>query len=357
MTAIHQFVPTLAPRDAVGSHYLALQQTLRDAGYRSDIYAYEAKFEYQKLARPFTTFKGSTNGEPTWLLYHSSIGSSVADFVRARDEPVIVDYHNITPPAFFARWEPAVAGMLMKGRRQLAELEPRATLGLADSAFNARELAAIGYEPTAVVPILLDVAALASTPPDPEVRRAEATTWLFVGRLAPNKAQHDLIKALAAYRRFHDANARLVLVGASSSHSYETSLLAFIAALGLSDAVTVAGGITPAQLTAYYENADVFVSASEHEGFCVPLLEAMYHRLPIVAYGAAAVPETLAHAGLLLDAKDPCTIAAAVDRVMTDSVLRTALVESGRSRLVDFDVERSQRKFLDAVEPIVGAPQ
>ena len=357
MTAIHQFVPTLAPRDAVGSHYLALQQTLRDAGYRSDIYAYEAKFEYQKLARPFTTFTGSASGEPTWLLYHSSIGSSVADFVRARDEPVIVDYHNITPPAFFARWEPAVAGMLMKGRRQLAELEPRATLGLADSAFNAHELAELGYEPTAVVPILLDVGALASTPPDPATRRADAVTWLFVGRLAPNKAQHDLVKALAAYRRFHDADARLVLVGASSSHSYETSLLAFIDAAGLGDAVTVTGGVTPAQLAAHYENADVFVSASEHEGFCVPLLEAMHHDLPIVAYAAAAVPETLGTAGLLLDAKDPCTIAAAVARVTTDSALRTQLVQAGHARLHEFDVDRSRRKFLDAIGPIVGAPQ
>jgi glycosyltransferase involved in cell wall biosynthesis len=357
MTAIHQFVPTLAPRDAVGSHYLALQQTLRDAGYRSDIYAYEAKLEYHKLARPFTSFRGSSSGEPTWLLYHSSIGSPVADFVRARDEPVIVDYHNITPAAFFARWEPAVAGTLMKGRRQLAELEPRSTLGLADSAFNAQELAAIGYEPTAVVPILIDIATVASTAPDRSTRRVDATTWLFVGRLAPNKAQHDLIKALAAYRHFHDPDARLVLVGASSSHSYEASLLAFIDALDLGEAVTLAGAVTSAQLSAHYQNADVFVTASEHEGFCVPLLESMYHRLPIVAYGAAAVPETLGDAGLLLDAKDPCTIAAAVDRVVSDAALRQHLVAAGHARLADFDVDRSRTKFLAAVEPVVGPPQ
>ena len=98
MTAVHQFVPTLAPRDAVGRHYLAIQETLRAAGYRSDIYSYEAKDEYKRLARPFTSFAGG-RGEPTWLLYHSSVGSPVADFVAARDEPLIVDYHNITPAA------------------------------------------------------------------------------------------------------------------------------------------------------------------------------------------------------------------------------------------------------------------
>src|SRR5262245_56480051 len=151
MTAIHQFVPTLAPRDAVGLHYLAVQATLRDAGYRSDIYAYEAKDEYARLASPFASFAGASNGEPVWLLYHSSIGSPVADFVARRDEPLIVDYHNVTPASFFARWEPAIAAMLMKGRRQLADLETRATLGIADSAFNAEELTRLGYARTSVV--------------------------------------------------------------------------------------------------------------------------------------------------------------------------------------------------------------
>jgi len=356
MTAIHQFVPTLAPRDAVGTHYLAVQAALKDAGYRSEIYAYEAKDAYSKLARPFASFDGGARGEPTWLMYHSSVGSPVAEFVAARTEPLIVDYHNITPASFFARWEPAVAGALMKGRRQLADLESRASLGLADSAFNAAELATLGYTPTSVVPIMLDIAALERTPPDPRVRRDDRTTWLFVGRLAPNKAQHDLVKAFAAYRRLYDPDARLRLVGGSSSHSYETSLKAFIEALGLADSVELTGPVDHASLMAHYRAADVFVVCSEHEGFLVPLLEAMYHDLPIVAYAAAAVPETLGDAGLVLRVKDPCTVAEAVHRVVDDNALRAQLVDAGTRRLRDFDVARSRQKLLDAIRPVVGGP-
>jgi glycosyltransferase involved in cell wall biosynthesis len=363
MTAVHQFVPTLAPRDAVGRHYLAVQETLRAAGYRSDIYSYEAKEEYKRLARPFASFSGPAGREPTWLLYHSSVGSPVADFVAARDEPLIVDYHNITPAPFFARWEPALAGALMKGRRQLAELEARADLGIADSAFNAQELTDLGYEHTSVVPILLDVVELDSTPHDAatfgrlsDAKASGGTDWLFVGRLAPNKAQHDLVKAFAAYRRLYDGRARLHLVGGSSSHQYEMALTAFIDALDLGDAVEITGGVSAGALTAHFETADVYVVASEHEGFCVPLLEAMHHRIPIVAYAATAVPETLGDAGLLLEAKDAYTIATAVQRVVTDNALRNQLVEAGVARLREFDIAKSRRKLLDAIEPVVGAP-
>ncbi|HTL87565.1 MAG TPA: glycosyltransferase family 4 protein [Acidimicrobiia bacterium] len=355
MTAIHQFVPTLAPRDAVGLHYLAVQSTLRDAGYRSDIYAYEAKDEYARRAEPFQSFAESANGEPTWLLYHSSIGSPVADFVARRDEPLIVDYHNVTPASFFARWEPALAAMLMKGRRQLADLETRAALGIADSAFNAEELTRLGYARTSVVPILLDIAALERTPPNPAIGKPAATTWLFVGRIAPNKAQHDIVKAFAAYRRLYDPEARLRLVGGSSSHTYECALHDFIGALELRDAIEVTGAVDDATLMAYYDTSDVFVVLSEHEGFCVPLLEAMFHDLPIVAYASSAIPGTVGDAGLLLQQKDAYTVAEAVARVSSDSTLRAQLVAAGKARLPEFDVARSRQKLLDAIVPVVGA--
>jgi glycosyltransferase involved in cell wall biosynthesis len=296
-------------------------------------------------------------------MYHSSVGSPVADFVAGRDEPVIVDYHNITPAPFFERWEPAVAGALMKGRRQLAELEVRTELGIADSAFNAQELDELGYRRTAVVPILLDVATLDAAPPDAatqgrlsDARAAGGADWLFVGRLAPNKAQHDLVKAFAAYRRLYDDRARLHLVGGSSSHQYESALTAFVDALDVGDAVEITGGVSAGALTAYFETADVYVSVSEHEGFCVPLLEAMHHRVPIVAYAAAAVPETLGDAGLLLDAKDAFTVATAVQRVVADAALRTQMIEAGLARLREFDIDKSRRKLLDAIAPVVGPP-
>nr|MDP9332102.1 glycosyltransferase [Actinomycetota bacterium] len=198
-------------------------------------------------------------------------------------------------------------------------------------------------------------------PPDPaelgrlsDARAGGGVDWLFVGRLAPNKAQHDIVKAFAADRHLYDDRARLHLVGASSSHRYETALSDFVEALGLGDAVQIAGPVSAAALTAHYETADVYVIASEHEGFCVPLLEAMHHRVPIVAYSAAAVPETVGDAGLLLDAKDAYTVATAVHRVVTDNELRAQLIEAGIERLREFDIAKSRRKLLDAIELVVG---
>jgi glycosyltransferase involved in cell wall biosynthesis len=359
MTAIHQFVPTLAPRDAVGTHYLAVQAALRDAGYQSEIYALEAKHEFRKRARPYRSFRGD-EAPDTWLLYHSSVGSPVGDYVAARPEPLIVDYHNITPPAFFARYEPHVAAMMSLGRRQLLKLGRRARLGLADSAYNAHELEALGYPATAVVPILLDVTTL-DVEPDPQVlatlhqaKRDGGADLLFVGRIAPNKAQHDLVKMLAAYRRVHDPHARLRLIGGSSSQGYITALRKFVAALGLTDCVDIAGAVSAAALSAYWATADALVVASEHEGFCVPLLEAMHHGVPIVAFGAAAVPETLDGSGLVLADKDAATFAEGVARVLGDAQLREQLVAAGQQRLRDFDVPRSRQKLLDAIAPVVG---
>lgn len=362
MTAVHQFVPTLAPHDAVSTHYLAVQDALRAAGYRSEIYAHEVKPALRRRGRHYRAYRGPRAGEPTWLCYHSSVGSPVGDFVLARDEPLLLDYHNITPAELFLRWEPAVAGQLSLGRRQLARLAPRARLGLADSRFNATELSALGCERTAVVPIMLDVSTLDRDADAGTARRLDAVrerggaNWLFVGRIAPNKAQHDVVKAFHAYRRFFDPRAELHLVGGSSSHRYLAALHDFVGALGLAGCVHLTGPVPDAQLCAYYRHSDVLVVCSDHEGFCLPLIEAMHAGLPVVAYAAAAVPETLGDGGLLLDTKEPCTVAAAVARVLRDDRLREQLVAAGRRRLGAFDVGRSRERLLEAVGATVGPP-
>jgi glycosyltransferase involved in cell wall biosynthesis len=172
--------------------------------------------------------------------------------------------------------------------------------------------------------------------------------------VAPHKAQHDLVKAFAAYRRVYDPLARLHIIGGSSSHAYWTALERFVAAAGLGDAVDLAGSISPGALAAQYRVADAFVCLSDHEGFCVPLLEAMHHEVPVVAYRAAAVPETVAGAGLVLDDKAPVTVATAVHRVVTDARLREGLVAAGRARVADFSLDRSRARLVDAVTELLA---
>jgi glycosyltransferase involved in cell wall biosynthesis len=253
-----------------------------------------------------------------------------------------------------------VAAELALGHRQTGALAPLSTLGIADSTYNERELAEAGFTATSVAPVLVDLEEFDRDVDERERARLEAAKaaggvdLLFVGRLAPNKAQHDLIKALAVYRRAYDPAARLHLVGGSSSAVYAAALESYAAALGLEEAVELTGSVSPGVLAAHYRAADAFVCLSEHEGFCVPLLEAMHHRVPIVAFAAAAVPETLGGAGLLLPSKSPSTVASAVHRVLDDALLRRALVTAGTQRLEDFRLDRARARFASLIEGLMG---
>ncbi len=361
MRAIHQFLPDLQPGDASSNHTLAIQGELRSMGLESDVYSHTTHASLAGRAKPYTSYAPAPGGGVERLLYHLAIGSVVADYLLGRPEPLLVDYHNLTPGTYFADWAPPVVYGQTWGRQQLAALAPRTELALADSAFNRSELVEAGYQRATVVPILLDTAAFDREVDDVALRRLQearaggGADWLFVGRLVPNKAQHDVVKAFAAYRRAFDPRARLHLVGGTSVPAYEVALRRFVEALGLDGAVELTGPVAAAELTAHYRSADVFVCLSEHEGFCVPLLEAMHHEVPIVAFAAAAVPETLADAGLVLETKAPVHVAAAVDRVVRDERLRSSLAAAGRRRLADFSLERGRALLREAIESLEAA--
>jgi glycosyltransferase involved in cell wall biosynthesis len=354
--AIHQFVPSFAPRDAIGTHTRAVRSLLRDMGIESDIYVRESRDAAKGEVRDYQSFAGARPGQRAWLMYQLSTGSKVAEYLRARPEPKLVDYHNITPPAFFYPWEVHVGVELDHGRQQIPLLADSTDLALADSAYNEAELIEAGYAKTAVAPIFVDYASFDQGVDAGLLDRLMAAKrgahWLFVGRISPNKAQHQIVKAFAAYQRVFDPHARLTLVGGSSSHGYLTAIEQYASALGLGRAVTLTGSIGQAQLAAHFHAADVFVCLSEHEGFCVPLLEAMHNRVPIVAYAAAAVPETLGDGGLLLADKSPVAVAAAVERVVRDAGVRDALVDAGQARLADFSTERVTAIWRDAISSL-----
>lgn len=358
MTAVHQLTPSFAPRDAIGNHILHVQAVLREMGLRSEIYVGDAWREVAHLASPFRELT-SHPGEPTWLLYHASTGSPIADFLRERPEPKLVDYHNITPASMFGPWEPHVGVELQAARRQLAELAPHTAFAMADSSYNEAELVGLRYSPTAVVPILFDQATFAEAVDERALERLRSSTrgsvWLFVSRIAPNKAHHDLINAFAVYRRVYDQHAVLRIVGGSASHAYLTALEELRSALQLDDAIDFTGNVSDAEKAAHFEAADVYVSTSDHEGFGVTLLEAMHHDLPVVAYGSSAVPETMGDGGLCLDSKEPTRVAAAVHRVLTDAPLRDALAAAGRRRLAAFDLPVTQARLREVIESVVGA--
>ena len=357
MTRVHQFLPAIAPHDAISAHALQIRRLLHDLGVESDIFAADVHPRLRDTVRPLTEFRGAPTGDV--LLYHASIGSEVAGFVRRRGEPVVVDYHNITAPGLVLPWEPGLAEQLRRGRRELARFADRAVLGIADSEFNRGELDDLGFAVTRVAPILFDFAEFDHVP-DPTVaarlQRAKergGADWLFVGRVSPHKAQHDLIKAFLVYRATFDPNARLHVIGREISTRYLDALEAIAARAGAVDAVELAGGVSAEALAAYYAHADVFVCLSRHEGFCVPLLEAMFHDVPIVAARAGAVAETMGSGGVVLPSAAPSVVAVAVAKVLEDPALRATLVRAGRARLDDFALERTRAQFTAAMGDVL----
>jgi glycosyltransferase involved in cell wall biosynthesis len=347
-----QFVPTFEP-GAVGAHLRQVRRLLEDKGVATETYAEHIRPALAGQAVDFRRYEPQSGDV---VLYHVAIGSGVADFVRDQAPTLVLDHHNITPAHFWAGWEPPVVAATAWARHQLAELAPRASAGIAHSAYSEAELTELHCHRTAVVPILLDTASFdheAGAGAVEQLRR-DGTVWLFVGRVAPNKAQHDLVKAFAVYRRVYDPSATLRIVGASSSDAYVEAIRRLVAALDLGGSVELTGAVSDAELAAHYGAADVFVCVSEHEGFCVPLLEAMHHGVPIVAYGATAVGETLAGGGIALPGKAPSLVAAAVARVHGDSSLRDQLVAAGHRRLADFSLDTTRAQYWAALEPVLA---
>ena len=344
-----QIVPSFAPRDAIGDHARQIDRLLKDHGVPTAIYAQSVVPEIAHLARPFLELAtGPDTGAV--LLHHHSTGTGVVDRLLERPEPVVVNYHNITPAELFDPWEPIVAAELAWGRRQLAVLRDRAAAAVAVSAYNARELEDLGWPKVTVAPIVRDLGIHQEVQHRRTPRIGTAPELLFVGRLSPNKCQHDLLAVLALHHAVHGRGARLRLIGGASSQVYERALRSLAVDLGVADAVSFEHGLTDADLVDAYDRASAFVCLSRHEGFSVPVLEAMRHGLPVVALAAAAITETVGGGGLLLPRADLDLVVAALDRVTTDATTWTALSDAGVCRAAAFRLDEARRVFWEALQ-------
>jgi glycosyltransferase involved in cell wall biosynthesis len=328
-----------------------LQKLWRESGRgESEIFTEHQRGAFEGMAHRFDDYgtKRFPAGRDDVLVYQMAIGSTVADFVGRRRERLVLNHHNLTPVEYLEKWEPAATWGVQWGFKQLRELAGRSELAVAVSEYNAGQLRSAGYRKVEVAPLLLGDEAPVDPSAWPE-KPDGAVDWLFVGRLAANKCQHDVVKAFAMYRRVYNPRARLFLVGGAPADAYRSALESLVSTLGLGDAVTITGPVSDGVLAAHYRTADVFVCLSEHEGFCAPLLEAMRASLPVVAFAAAAVPETLADGGVLLPDKSPALVAAAVERVVRDEAVRSSLVSAGQRRVEHYDPGRVRARWLDVL--------
>jgi glycosyltransferase involved in cell wall biosynthesis len=324
---VHQLLATLSYGDAIGNEALAIQRHLRAAGYESDIFAEGVHPRVAGLARPLWEY-GRVSGPDTVCIFHFSIGSSAGPLIFHAPDRLVLIYHNITPAEWFVGFHRLLTQLCHRGRRELAAFAERTELALGDSEFNRRELEAAGFRATGVLPIVLDLS-IYDGPRSAAVTRLyddDRTNILFVGRMITNKKIDDLIRVFAVYQRAIERRSRLLLVGDyRGQERYVDSLRAMVRRLGL-DEVVFAGQVDQDELHAYYALADAFLCLSEHEGFCVPLVEAMRFGIPVLAYDAGAVADTLRGGGVLLKEKRPEMVAELLHCVVRDERLRQTVL-------------------------------
>ncbi len=354
---IYQVVESLAYGDAIGNDVLSIDRLLRREGFETQILAGTVD---ARLASRANLFQPQIPGPEDVVLYHKASGDALAGQVSKLPCKKVLLYHNITPARFFAPYDKLRAWRLRQGHRQVKALFPVLDAVWGVSSYNLQELEAMGcpVRQRAILPILLDFAQYAE-PADPftlqKLRARPGTKLLFVGRIAPNKCQEDILSVFLQYKRTVDAEAQLYLVGSERGmEKYYAKLQGLVAELRLRD-VYFAGHVPFRELLAYYRGCDVFVCMSEHEGFCVPLLECMYFHLPIVAYASSAVPETLSGSGVLLREKRIGAFCAAIERLQTDGAYRERIVaeqeEVLRSR---YQGEKAEAQLYALVRALTG---
>ncbi len=356
---LHQFLTGATAGDAITDQALLLRGWLRDLGFESHLYAQHIHASMAEEVHPLTAYRPARDGRR--VIYHHSIGSDVADFLRQNQLEIVLINHNVTPPEFFERINPAWVQLAQLGQAQLHALRPQTILALADSAYNELELHDAGYERTGVLPISLAEAQL-DLPDNPtlaEKLKGKRPLLLFVGRLAPNKKQEDLVKLLYFVRRLRP-DAQLALVGDRWDLKYDLWVEELAADLGLSEAVTLTGKISQQDMVTYYRAADLYVSMSEHEGFGKPFIESMYLGLPILAYDSTSVPYTLADAGVLFRQKEYARLAELVDILITNKPLRQRIVARQAARVQVFRetaVYHTFLEFLSSLQLIAAPPK
>ena len=344
--------------DAIGHEVLGIQRVLRNAGYSSDIFVESADPRLEDLTRNYLELREASHPDNI-LIHHFSIGSRASRVAYALPDRMVLVYHNITPPEFFIDIHPILVQQCFLGRRELGLYATRCDLALGDSEYNRQELEAAGFPRTDVLPVVPDFSHLDGMPDRTNVKWFDDnwTNLLFVGRVIPSKRFEDLIRWFQAYKKWFNPRSRLLLVGSHAGFErYATLLHEFVARLGVSD-VYMQGHVSNEELVAYYDVADVFVCASEHEGFCVPLIEAFYAGIPVIAYAAAAVPTTMDGGGVLVQTKDPLTVAALIDELMTNSALHDRVLRNQDAALTRLLARGFDRTLLRFVEQVRHSPR
>ena len=350
-------LPSLGYGDAVGNDVMALDNALRNAGYDTGIYAENigARVPQGKAHR---ISKLPRLKDDDIIIYHLSVGTELNFRLPSYPGRKLIIYHNVTPYSFFSGYSHNLWQLCKYGIEGVSFLADKAEYCLADSEFNKQDLRTLGYKcPIDVLPILIPFDDYRQEPNASVIGRYSDdgyTNLLFTGRVAPNKCHEDIIAAFYQYQKNYNENSRLFLVGSFDEREiYYNKLKQYVSKLGLDGKVIFTGHIGFDEILAYYHIADVFLCMSEHEGFCVPLVEAMFFDIPVIAFDSSAIAGTLGGSGILLKEKNPLEAAGVIDYLQNHPDVKDALLQGQRERLKDFDNAVIEKQFLNYLSKFI----
>lgn len=357
---IHQISPSIAYGDAISNHIYEMDIRFRKWGYDSHIFVQQAK-GYQPVGarvQSHDELEKVLHHRDDLFIYHYGIYHSSVDlFQKARGHKILI-YHNITPAHFFTGWDLHSEKICNIGRAYLQCLTD-CEFAIGDSDFNRQELVDAGFDATktAVLPIFLTLETFAALPIDEQLiqslQQDNKVNWLTIGRIAPNKAIEEVIRTFYVYHTHLNPNSHLHLIGASHIPAYQEALTALITELGLTEHITFAGKVSNAQLKTYYTYADLYFTASRHEGFCVPLIESMHFNLPILANNSTAIPETLGDSGILFTHLGYEEVATMAHLITSDPHLKQKILAAQQKRLDAFAPNQVETILRNLIKPFV----
>ena len=358
MKTIHQLTAGFTKGDAISNEASVMHSLFRSWGYDSRIFCEPHRVLPEYRDQTCDAALAETMIQPGDLaILHLSIGSSVNDIFATLNCRRAIVYHNMTPPDYFRGIQEQIARDLERGKQQAKNLAGTAEVVMADSKFNAEALNAMGYQDVRILPLLLDFASLKSRPDRSVLRRMAdgKTNVLFVGRGVSNKRIEDLLCAFYYFQKTVAPNSRFIHVGSYTGlERYQALVQALARRLGIQDDIFT-GSISQSELNAFYASAHIFLCMSEHEGFCIPLIESMVHDVPIMAYAAAAVPETLDGSGILFHEKKWDNIAEMMGKMTEDAGLREAIILKQRERLRRYKSHNLADELKKCLAPLLPA--
>jgi len=352
---IYQVVPSLNSYDNVIGNYVSFfDKKLKNAGMESEIFVIDINEKLQNNNCDY--YRNHPNlKEDDIVIYHICQKSSITEDVKIEKCKKIAIYHNTTPAHFFYQYFPELCQQQYESVLDIQSLNNNFDWCIADSEFNKQDLIRLGYnaDKISVIPLLFDFTSYKEQCDVNIINKYndDYINIIFVGQIVPNKKQEDIIRAYAYYKKYINSKSRLILIGSPAGSKYIKILKEYVSELDLDD-VVFTEKIFFTELLSYYSIADIFLCMSEHEGFCIPMVEAMMFNIPIIAYDSTVIPYILNGSGILVDEKNPVLISKIIDRIVSNDNIKNEIINKQREQLETFNSENVFNKLMEIIKKI-----